>query len=179
MSFCKRRFDGQALFAAMDAQRSDRGLSWQAVARQTGVAASTLQRTQVSGPMETDGVLAMARWIGRPLEDFIAGAEQMARTHREVAQYRFNCKALYAALDEQRRARGMSWSGVAAEMGGLSPAMLTRLAKGGRIGAHVMVPAVGWLGRTVASFCTDPTVTGMSDARKAAKARIPSLPIGP
>src|SRR6185437_12148169 len=160
------RLDGPALFAAMDLQRVERGLSWADVARQTGVAVSTLQRTRLNRPMETDGILAIARWLQRPLEEFIRGFEQKARADGEVARYRFNCKALYSALDERRRARDMSWSAVAAEVG-CSPAMLTRLAKGGRIGAHIMTPAVAWLGRAVASFCTDPRVTGRSDAKVA------------
>jgi hypothetical protein len=166
-----RRLDGAALYAAMDAQRETRGLSWQEVARQTGVAASTLQHTRLNGPMETDGILAMARWLDRPLEDFIRGAEATAKAQREIALYRFNCKALYAALDEQRRAREMTWAALAAELGGVSSAMLTRLAKGGRVGAHVMVPAVGWLNRTVASFCCDPTVTGRAEASTPARTR--------
>jgi len=153
-----------AFFAAMDAQREERGLTWQEVARQTGVAASTLQRTRMNGPMETDGILAMARWLGRPLEDFILGAEKVARESRKVAQYRFNCKALYAALDAQRLARGLSWTETATQIGGVSAQMLTRLAKGGRIEVRVMIRAVGWLGRTVESF-SDPSVTGKADSR--------------
>ncbi len=155
-----RHLDGVALYAALDAQRRARGLSWQEVARQTGVAAATLQHPRLKGPMETDGILAIARWLDRPLEDFILGAESTAQAQRDIELYRFNSKALYAALDEQRRAREMTWAALAAELGGVSSAMLTRLAKGGRIGAHVMVPTVGWLNRTVASFCSDPTVTG-------------------
>jgi len=100
--------DGAALYAAMDAQRETRGLSWQEVARQTGVAASTLQHTRLNGPMETDGILAMARWLDRPLEDFIREAEATDKAQSEIALFRFNCKALYAALDEQRRARKMT-----------------------------------------------------------------------
>lgn len=166
-----RRLDGRALFTAMDAQRETRGLSWQEVARQTGVAGATLQRTRLNGPMETDGILAMARWLGRPLEDFISGAEASAAAHREIALYRFNCKALYAALDEQRRARGMTWAALAAELGGVSSAMLTRLARGGRIDVRVMVRAAGWLNRTVASFCSDPTVTGRAATSVPARTR--------
>ncbi|MFZ1086818.1 MAG: hypothetical protein WAN35_17785 [Terracidiphilus sp.] len=157
--FIKRSLDGVALHAALDAQRQTRCLSWQQVARETGVAASTLQRTKLNGTMETDGVLSMAKWMERPLEDFIQGYEGEAREKPAVAKYRFNCKALYAALDGERRAHKMTWVEVGEDLGGLPPGMLTRLAKGGRIGVHVMINAVGWLGRTVASF-SDPSVTG-------------------
>lgn len=166
------RLDGSALFRAIDEERRQRGCSRADVARQTGVSASTLQRIQWNGPMETDGVVSAVRWLRRPLEDFIRGAEETSRKHRDIAQHRFSCKALFAALDMQRQARGMSWTAVASELGGFSPGMLTRLAKGGRIGAHVMVPAVGWLGRTVASFCTDAAVTGKVDGSREIKAGV-------
>lgn len=167
VSSCNRRFDGRALYAAMNAQRVEREVSWQEIARQTGVAASTLHRTRLNGPMETDGILSMAKWLGRPLEDFILGAEAVAQANRKVAQYRFNCKALYAALDAQRLAGGMTWLQTATEIGGVLPPMLTRLAKGGRVDVRLVVRAVGWLGRTVESF-SDPAVAGRSDARKVA-----------
>ena len=40
------------------------------VAAQTGVAESTLRRTREHGRFEADGVLAMAEWLGRPVEEF-------------------------------------------------------------------------------------------------------------
>ncbi|MFT3832970.1 MAG: helix-turn-helix transcriptional regulator [Micropruina sp.] len=65
-----RRFDPPAIFAALDAERVRRGLSWAELAAQTGVAESTLRRTRRPGRFEADGVLAMAQWLGRPVEDF-------------------------------------------------------------------------------------------------------------
>ena len=64
------RFDGTALYAALDAQRTERGLSWADVARETGVAASTLTGTKKGGRLEVDGMLAMVRWLGRTVESF-------------------------------------------------------------------------------------------------------------
>ena len=43
---------------------------------------------------------------------------------------RFDTAALYAALDVKRREQGLSWNGVAKEMAGLTPSMLTYLATG-------------------------------------------------
>ncbi|MFT4228020.1 helix-turn-helix domain-containing protein [Micropruina sp.] len=65
-----RRLDPPALFAALDAERVRRGLSWRQVAEQTGVAESTLRRTRGHGRFEADGVLAMTQWLGRPVEEF-------------------------------------------------------------------------------------------------------------
>jgi len=82
--------------------------------------------------METDGVLAMVRWLERVPEDFIQGAKG-APPEGPFYRGRFNCKALFEALDEYRRSRGMTWLELAHEIGNVSPAMLARLSKGGRI----------------------------------------------
>ncbi len=64
------RFDPPALYAALDAERRRRHLTWTQVSAETGVAASTLTRTRDGGRHEVDGVLAMVRWLGRRVEDF-------------------------------------------------------------------------------------------------------------
>lgn len=64
------RFDTQALYDALDAQRTARGLTWTDVARETGVSTSTLTGTRRGGRLEVDGVLAMVRWLGREVESF-------------------------------------------------------------------------------------------------------------
>lgn len=157
--FVRHQFDRPALYAALDAQRRAREISWQQVARETGVAASTIIAAKREGPMETDGMLTMVRWLGCTPEKFICSseclsvAETASATARFLAGRRFNTIRLYQALDAQRRSRKMTWLEVAQEIGHeIAPTMLTRLAKGGRIGVHVMVPAVRWLGMTVEIF---------------------------
>ena len=79
--------------------------------------------------------------------------ETASETAKFLAGHRFNTKTLYQALDSQRRLRKLTWLEVAQEIGDdISPPMLTRLAKGGRIGVHVMVLAVQWLGTTIEVF---------------------------
>jgi hypothetical protein len=65
------RFDPVALHEALDAQRAARGLTWTQVARETGVAAATMQRTKLGGRLEVDGMLAMVHWLGVPVETFV------------------------------------------------------------------------------------------------------------
>lgn len=101
--------------------------------------------------METDGILALVRWVEGVPEDFIQGPKA-APPERPFCPGRFNCKALFQALDQHRRSRGMTWRELAREIGNVSPSMLTRLSKGGRIEVNVMVALVGYLGRTVRSF---------------------------
>ncbi len=73
------RFDTRALYAALDAQRRQREMSWQQVAQETGVAASTMMRTRLGGRLEVDGMLAMVRWLGRTVESFTQGAIRASR----------------------------------------------------------------------------------------------------
>ncbi len=65
------RFDSKALYAAMDAQRGVRGMTWTQVAAVTGVSAATIARTRSGGRLEVDGMLAMVRWLGVPVETFV------------------------------------------------------------------------------------------------------------
>jgi len=66
-----RRFNSAALYDALEAERQRRGLSWSAVSREIGVAASTMQRLKNGGRMEVDGMLAMVGWLGQSVEDFV------------------------------------------------------------------------------------------------------------
>jgi len=64
---------------------------------------------------------------------------------------RFDAKALYAALNRQREARGLTWSQVALETG-VSAATIARTRRGGRLEVDGMLAMVGWLGRPVEEF---------------------------
>lgn len=68
------RFDLQALFAAIDTERKRRALSWAALSRQVGVAASTIRRFDEADDAEADGVLALVRWLNVTPETFIPSA---------------------------------------------------------------------------------------------------------
>ena len=65
------RLDSTALFAALDQQRRTQGLSWTALARQTGVSVATIRRIEHGGRMEVDGLLALVAWLGVPVETFV------------------------------------------------------------------------------------------------------------
>ena len=62
-----------------------------------------------------------------------------------------NAVALYAAMDSQRRSRGMSWVEVGREIG-VSPATLTRTKLGGRMEVDGMLAMVRLVGQTVEHF---------------------------
>lgn len=64
---------------------------------------------------------------------------------------RFDARALYEALDAQRRARALTWADVARETG-VAAATLTRTKEGGRLEVDGMLAMVAWLDRSVESF---------------------------
>ena len=66
----KGRLDVRALFSALDAARTQRGLNWREVAKKTGVSQSTLTRLSQGRRPDIDGALALTRWLGLPLEFF-------------------------------------------------------------------------------------------------------------
>ena len=65
------RFDVKALHEALDKRRSSRGMTWAKVAAEMGVSATTVTRTRIGGRLEVDGMLAMVRWLGVPVETFV------------------------------------------------------------------------------------------------------------
>lgn len=60
---------------------------------------------------------------------------------------------LYAALDEQRRARDMSWRALARELE-VSPSTMTRLSNGLRPDADTFAAMVAWLNMPADSYIT-------------------------
>jgi hypothetical protein len=65
------RFDAKGLYAALDRQREVRGLTWTQVGAAIGVSPATITRTRAGGRLEVDGMLAMVRWLGVPVETFV------------------------------------------------------------------------------------------------------------
>jgi hypothetical protein len=88
----KSEFDVSALFAALDAQREERGLSWSGVAREIWELSAELNARRrdhpispatLTGMAERGGVscqhaLFMLRWLGRSPESFLRGATPFA-----------------------------------------------------------------------------------------------------
>jgi hypothetical protein len=66
-------FDLGQLFRAIDQARLDRAMTWAALARDVGVASSTIRRFESAADAEADGVLTLIGWVGVPPERFIAG----------------------------------------------------------------------------------------------------------
>lgn len=68
-----------------------------------------------------------------------------------MSRAQVNVAELYAALDDQRESRGLSWRGLARELG-VSPSTMTRLRQGYRPDADGFAAMVAWLGLPADKF---------------------------
>lgn len=65
------RFDSEALYAALNAARLSRQLTWKEVAEAAGVNASTLSRIGHGKKPDVNGLAALLDWSGLKAEQFI------------------------------------------------------------------------------------------------------------
>jgi hypothetical protein len=166
-----RPFDTAALYAALDAKRTAQGLSWKKVAdqlwelsaelngrrRDHPISPSTLTNMAKNPRTSCQHALFMLRWLERTPESFLTGgagddpgfALPAAGRDRRL---RWALKLLYAAMDEKRRADGLTWPALAAILG-CSANQLTglRTAKFAT-GMDLAMRIVQWLGRPAADF---------------------------
>ncbi|HEX4959493.1 MAG TPA: hypothetical protein VF173_01545 [Thermoanaerobaculia bacterium] len=161
-------FDLGALYAALDAQRLARGISWQQVVREINalfehvparpISSSTVTGMRNRAAIEGNGVLQMLLWLNRTPESFVPGYQEAAAEALGLPYVgphqilRFDTRKLYSALDAQRIERGMTWKQVASEIGGFSAASLTLLSKGGLTSFPHVMRIIRWLGRPAVSF---------------------------
>lgn len=64
-------FDREAFYAALNATRLSRMLSWKEVASETGVAASTLSRIGQGSNPDVNGLAALLKWANLKAEMFM------------------------------------------------------------------------------------------------------------
>src|SRR3954470_7595256 len=69
------------------------------------------------------------------------------------SQHRVDVAALYAALESEKNARGMSWRQLARDCQ-LSPSTFTRMANGLRPDVDAFAGLVRWLGQPAETFMT-------------------------
>lgn len=126
------RFGLDGLYRAVDRERLDRDLSWAALAREVGVAASTIRRFECADDAEADGVLALVRWLGVPPEEFVADTSVVGEQLLPPGKgYVRTDMFLVEAADYQREMRGRARTSIqrlvaVAQTSGRTVASLTR-----------------------------------------------------
>lgn len=68
-------FDSRAFFAALDAERAARHLTWKDVAQQAGISASTLTRMSQGRRPDVDGLATLLAWSGLDVASFIRSSQ--------------------------------------------------------------------------------------------------------
>lgn len=72
------QFDGEGFYAALDAARSERKVTWRKVAEQSGVSASTLTRISQGKRPDVDSLASLCSWASLSADDFWRSED---RTH--------------------------------------------------------------------------------------------------
>ena len=130
-------FDLPGLFRAVEAERERLGASLAAVARQVGVAASTIRRFADATDAEADGVLTVLGWLDAVPEDFVPGGSVPGtRLPREGGTYvRVDVALVAEAMGRPGWAAGRSRTTIqhlvdVAQASGRPVASLTRRSEG-------------------------------------------------
>jgi hypothetical protein len=166
-----RSFDVAALYAALDAQRTELGLSWRQVADQLWEQSAELNDRRHDHPISPSTLTAMAgqpratcqhalfmlRWLDRTPESFLEGGVEdrpefalpRAGSDRRL---RWNLKLLYQTMDDKRRAEGMTWPALAAVLG-CTPSQLSGLRTARfATGISLAMKIAQWTGQPAAHF---------------------------
>ena len=65
------RFDAEAFYAALDAERRSRRYTWKQVAEEAKVSASTLTRMAQGRRPDVDSLAALVTWAGLSADNFV------------------------------------------------------------------------------------------------------------
>jgi transcriptional regulator with XRE-family HTH domain len=158
----------RAFHAELDEQRRSRGLSWTELAAEINrpfettpsipISPGTLRDMLKKRSVTSAVVLQVLRWLRRTPESFLSGStlsispdEQLPEAGQDRV-LRLDTRAIYDALDQERRRKGLTWQQVADEMPGFTASMLTNLANGPLIGFPRVMTITQWLGLPASTF---------------------------
>ena len=163
-------FDGGALIAALDDDRAERGLDWNRLAEELWNESSELNarladhslcqgalvRTAKRGTMSCQYALILLRWLHRAPEKFLAGRQVDVGDVRLPAagadrRLRWDLPQLHAALNDERRRRGITWAESAAAFD-CTAARLTNLRTARLADMALVMRITQWLARPAADF---------------------------
>ncbi|HEY2213683.1 MAG TPA: hypothetical protein VGH31_01415 [Acidimicrobiales bacterium] len=165
-----RRFDGRALYAALNDKRTQSDLSWKGVADQLWelsselngqrndhpISPSTLTKMAEKPSTSCQHALFMLRWLNRSPESFLKGATDDERFALPAVgpdrRLRWALKLLYAAMDEARRQQELTWVALATVLGCTSNQLTGLRTAKFATGMDLAMRIVQWLDRPAADF---------------------------
>jgi len=164
-------FDAVALYHAMDARRTERGLSWRQVADEIWEQSADLNARRRDHPISPSTLTGIAkrrdctcqhalfilRWLGATPESFIVGGGSGVPDAALPAagpdrRPRWDLETLYAALDDQRRQQNLTWAELAQRIGCTTHQLTGIRTARFAIGMTLAMRIVRWLGRPAAAF---------------------------
>ena len=80
-------FNSVGFYAAVDAQRVARGLTWKEVSEESGVSASTLSRMSKGKGPDIDGLALLLSWAGLDAADFLKKQSNQTEPLAKVSAY--------------------------------------------------------------------------------------------
>ena len=159
-----------ALFQAIDAERTQRGLSWRQVADQIWDQSAVLNRQRQDHPISPSTLTGIARrgdctcqhalfflrWLGRSPESFLLPPSASSGTTLPAAgpdrRLRWNLPALYEALNARRLDRQLTWAELAGELRCTANQLTGIRTARYAIGMRLAMTIVQWLERPAAAF---------------------------
>jgi hypothetical protein len=161
-------FDMQALRTALDEERRVRGLSWAELTADINkpfkgttsipINASTIKNMSKKSSVTSAVVLQVLRWLDRSPESFLSGRLTQSNVDEKLPDagtaqiLRFDTRAMYAALDDERRRRNLTWKQLVAQLPGFTQSMVANLAEGPLIGFPRVMTITQWLDCPAATF---------------------------
>ena len=85
MATPKPHIDLEALYDALNAERSERGMSWRELGKQIGTSASTFTRLAQGRGTDADTFASLVAWLGMSADSFVRGATPPKGQPRTVA----------------------------------------------------------------------------------------------
>ena len=162
MGAALRVFEMKRLFEDLDRARCAQGMTWTEVMKEINrpfegtpsipISLSTVKGMAKKRSVTSAVVLQILGWLRRTPESFLSGSNSapLERENLPLPEpgriLRFDTRAIHAAIDRERRARGLTWKQVANELPGFSEGMLTNLAGGPLIGFPRVMVLTEWVG---------------------------------
>jgi hypothetical protein len=163
-------FDFAAFFAAVDAARRDQDMGWYDLADELWdqsaqlnaerddhpLCGGAVSRLGARGETSCQYALYLLRWLGQAPEDFLTGPALDVGDVRlpdpgPDSRLRWDLAQLHAALNEERQRQGLTWAGLAEQIG-CTPSRLANLRTARMADMALAMRATQWLRRPAAAF---------------------------
>jgi hypothetical protein len=161
-------FDMEALQSAVDEKRRARGLTWEELTAEINepfkgttsipISASTIKTMSKKSSVTSAVVLQVLRWLDRSPESFLSGRPGQLDVSEKLPNagasriLRFDTRAMYSALDDERQRRNLTWKQLVTQLPGFTQSMIANLAEGPLIGFPRVMTITQWLRCPAAVF---------------------------